>query len=100
MAKGNQVELIAVISRLQTSISINACCLQLTPYLLNCTIVDTLPLIQTASEVNTISSSARGVPNINNEDNFDFGCSNPAWWAGVHPQFSLFFVEFVNKTGE
>ena len=43
------MELVAVIKMLQTSVSINACCLQFTPYLFNCTFVDMLPLVQTAS---------------------------------------------------
>ena len=43
------MDLVAVIRMLQTSISIDACCLQFTPYSFNCTLVDTLPLIQSAS---------------------------------------------------
>ena len=43
------MKLVAVISILQTCISINACRLQFTPYSFKCTLVDTLPLIYTAS---------------------------------------------------
>ena len=43
------MELAAVISMFQTSVSINTRCLQFTPYSFNCTFVDTLPVIQTAS---------------------------------------------------
>ena len=101
------MELVAVISMLQTFIPINACRLEFTPYSFNCTLVDTLPLIQTASTpfIRCIGNKHKFTvcsrkSNIDSEDNFDFSCSNSAWCAGVHSLFSLFYVKFVNKIEE
>ena len=35
---------------------------------------------------------------IDNEDNFNFNCSNSSWCAPVYFHFALFFVKLISKT--